>query len=205
MNLSDIQFDALREIINIGIGRSASSLNQFLNKRISLQVPVVEVLAYEEVKTKLSLTQNSKLSIVKMGFKGGLTGLSELVFPTEGAAEIVRLVSENSSSTDAFDNQIKTNTLTEIGNVILNALVGTLSNLLKTRLRYSLPQYYECAPHELLDSNTPISKYVIYAETHFGVVKENITGSFILFLEVGSFEILTNMLNDFINQTNSIK
>lgn len=204
MELSDIQFDALREIINIGVGRSAASLNQFLNKRISLQVPDVEVLSYDQVKMRFSTMQNAKLSIVKMGFKGELTGLSELVFPTKGAAEIVRLIGDSSDGTDALDNQIKTNILTEIGNVILNALIGTLSNLLKTRMRYTIPQYFECEPNQLIDNNLTASNYVIYAETHFRVVNEDITGSFILFLEVGSFERLSTMLNFFINKARNV-
>lgn len=45
MALTDKQSDALKELINIGVGRGASALNMMLNSHIRLQVPFVKVLS----------------------------------------------------------------------------------------------------------------------------------------------------------------
>ncbi|MFC2089815.1 chemotaxis protein CheC [Bacteroidota bacterium] len=199
MKISDVQLDTLKEIINIGVGKSASSLNRIVNKRISLQVPTVDIVEYNQVKYKLARHVNTDLSVIKMSFSGDLTGLCELVFPTEGATNIVHILTDDHVSESIMDDQFKINTLSEIGNMILNALVGTIGNLLKTRLRYSLPKYFECTPENITDNISTNSKWVIYAETLFGIIDEDITGSFILFLEVESFENLLNMLTEYLN------
>ena len=199
MEISDFQLDTLKEIINIGVGKSASSFNKILDKKVSLQVPVIDVITYDKVKFKVGNHLKNKLSIVKMEFDGDLTGLCELVFPVEGAVEIVRILTNESSLSNGLNDQLKTNTLSEIGNMILNALIGTLGNLLKTRIRYSIPKYFECISEEIINDINPINKHVIYAETLFKIVNEDISGSFILFLEVDSFDKLLGMLSNYVN------
>jgi chemotaxis protein CheY-P-specific phosphatase CheC len=48
MKTSPEQLDALRELINIGIGRAAGVLNEMLSAHIQLYVPDVEILSAEE-------------------------------------------------------------------------------------------------------------------------------------------------------------
>jgi chemotaxis protein CheC len=194
-NISELQLDALKEIINIGIGKSASSLNQVLGKKIKLQVPTVEVLSNAEIKSKVKSDIGGLLSIVKMPFRGDVSGVSELIFPIDGSKKIVSLIAEEVQFEEGLHDNLKVNVLTEIGNMILNALIGTIANLLGTRMRYSIPKYEECYPGDIGDNVSIESHNVIYAETLFSITKENITGSFLLFLEIGSFEKLLKLLN----------
>ena len=43
--LTGLQVDVISEMINIGVGRSASILNEMVRARVQLQVPIVRVLA----------------------------------------------------------------------------------------------------------------------------------------------------------------
>jgi chemotaxis protein CheC len=199
MEITELQLDSLKEIINIGVGRSAASLNKILNKRISLQVPDLHIIEYENIKYKLDKFDNNKLSIIKMPFIGNLTGIAELVFSTNGASKIVKILTDEAISDEALNDQIRKNALTEVGNIILNALVGTIGNLLKTRMQYSIPKYFECDSEDVAKSASMDSKWVIYAETVFKIVDEDIIGSFILFLEVESFDNLLLMLTEHLN------
>ena len=57
--LTEFQFDALTEVINIGVGRAASILNEMIETHISLQIPEIKVTA-EQVTVK-QLLINCKL------------------------------------------------------------------------------------------------------------------------------------------------
>ncbi len=46
MELTAAQLDALKELINIGIGRAAGMLNDMVNSHVSLQVPQVRILSH---------------------------------------------------------------------------------------------------------------------------------------------------------------
>lgn len=203
MLITELQLDTLKEIINIGVGKSASSLNRILHKRVSLEVPHIEIIHYNEVQHKIAYHKEPMLSIVKMEFNGELKGLSELVFPNEGAIEIVKIISNEANLENGLNDQLKTNSLSEIGNMILNALIGTIGNILKTRIRYNIPKYFECKPEDIVENVNPKNSQVIYAETVFRIVNENISGSFIIFLEVDSYDRLLQMLDNYIsNYTN---
>ncbi|TLX73730.1 hypothetical protein E9993_14830 [Labilibacter sediminis] len=197
MIISELQLDTLKEIINIGVGRSSSSLNKILDKRILLEVPVIDVIDYKNVNSRIVNQNKSKLSIVKMQFKGELSGICELVFSTEGASKIVTIILDDHTQKAELDDQLKINTLSEVGNMILNALMGTLGNLLKTRIGYNIPRYLECMPNEITNNVSPSSKYVIYAETLFRILNEDIAGSFILFFEIESFDSLLKLITDY--------
>lgn len=198
MYITDIQFDTLREIINIGVGKSASSLNKIVGKKINLQVPTLEIISIPQLGDKYILKKPERLSVVNMNFKGEIAGSGELVFPAEGANRIIEIVTNESHSEESSLDHIKLNTLNEIGNIILNSLIGTLGNLLKTRIRYSVPRYFECVPSGILDNINNKTGKIVYAETHFQVKDTDIFGSFMLFLEVNSFAHLLNLLDDYV-------
>ena len=134
--------DALKEIINVGVGRAAGMLNELLNNHIELEVPRVDVIPFSEVEREFCLMGSQSVSAVRLRFKGPITGVSSLVFPTDSAAKLVDiLMGEESLSADL--DSIKIGTLSEVGNIILNAVMAAFGNLLETRLIYTIPAYME--------------------------------------------------------------
>jgi chemotaxis protein CheC len=194
MNLTELQLDFLKEIINIGIGRSANVLNQVVKNKVILKVPVVQLIKIDEIAARIGYSKENLLSIVSMDFKGNLQGKAELIFPSVSAVKIVDLLSDKEYPNLDMD-LLRSGTLNEVGNIVLNSLIGTMGNLLKTRFKYSIPKYKECNSDEISLSYESASEYVIFAETHFYVKEINIDGSFILFFEVKSFDHFIELLN----------
>lgn len=194
MNLTDIQLDFLKEIINIGVGHSASMLNKVVKNKVVLKVPVVQLLKIDEITARIGYSKENLLSIVSMDFKGNLQGKAELIFPATSAVKIVDLLSDKEYPNADMD-MIRSGTLNEVGNIVLNSLVGTVGNILKTRFKYSIPKYKECNIDEIAITYDSGSENIIFAETHFFVKEINIEGSFILFFEVKSFEHFVELLN----------
>ena len=182
--------DALREIINIGVGKAAGMLNELLNNHITLEVPKVEILQYSDLCLVFSGMQATKVSAVRLRFKGPICGMSSLIFPPDSASKLVDvLVGEEMFSDDL--NAIKIGTISEVGNIILNAVMAAFGNLLESRLIYSIPSYVEGNISSVLHMDTDRNAPVLSATTRFIVESYSIEGEVILLFEIGSFDTLT--------------
>jgi len=198
MILSKEQIDHLKEIINIGIGRSANTLNKVVQNRVILKVPIVQIIKISELNDKIGYSGDNLLSVISMNFNGELTGKVELVFPSPSAVKIVDILTNTVSPNNEMDH-LRTGTLNEVGNIVLNSLIGTLGNLLKTRFKFSIPRFKECSINDVSTDIGSLSDYVIFAETHFSVKDVNIEGTFILFFELRSIDQFIELLNKSMN------
>jgi chemotaxis protein CheC len=81
MNVTGELVDAIRELINIGVGRAAGLLNDMTGTHIRLVVPEVRVLRYTDLPHEDRLVDGSRLSAVTLMFRGPFSGMSMLVFP----------------------------------------------------------------------------------------------------------------------------
>ena len=195
MQLLPSQIDALKEMVNIGVGRAAGVLNAMLQSHVHLQVPVVEMMGYSELQSKIQSMGHGRLSSVRLGFKGPFSGNASLVFPAEGAVKLVSMLTGvDAGSSDV--NEMRVGTLTEVGNIVLNGVMGAIGNELKLHVFYSVPIYLD-NPFEILlatGQNQPDS-YVVWVQTRFTIESELITGDIILVFEVGSLDLLLEAVN----------
>ena len=142
MTLTDLQRDALCEMVNIGVGRAASILSQMLEHPIQLQVPNVEVLPVEELAQALGALAEARLATVQMGFKGAFSGVALLLFPTNSASNLVALLTGEAPGTPDLDS-LRSATLTEVGNILVNGVMGAIANAIRHPISYTIPQYSE--------------------------------------------------------------
>ena len=195
MHLSPNQIDSLKEMVNIGVGHAAGVLNAMLNSRVQLHVPIVEMMSYEELQSKIQSMGHGNLSSVRIGFKGPFSGNASLVFPSEGA---VKLVSVLSGVEDDSSNlrEMQVATLTEVGNIVLNGVMGAIGSELKLHVFYSVPIYVD-NPFEILLSTqqTQVDSYVVWVQTSFTLESESIVGDIILVFDVGSLDLLLEAVN----------
>lgn len=193
--LSDMQLDTLREMINIGVGRAASTLNDMLDKHVTLSIPHIRIIHPNELDDELHLLQSTSatLSAVRLGFRGSFSGVASIVFPPDSAAKLVNILTDNApGDLDA----IRIGTLSEVGNIVLNGVIGTLSNMLSMRLTYSLPSYMEDRLQALLRPTlAPESEPVLIARANFTVEELHIQGVIYLVFETGSFDLLMNHID----------
>jgi chemotaxis protein CheC len=194
MNITKIQLDGIREIINIGIGRAANILNKMFEARIKLNVPEVDIVKYDEIISHLDDGKNESVSSVNLSFKGQFSGMSKLIFPTDSAAKLVTAFVEEDTEEDDMD-EIRSATLAEIGNIVLNSLMGSIGNILKLKISYTTPNYFEDKIENLLNlRNLELEPVTLLAKTSFLMENLNIRGDFVLLFEIGSLkEFLLNV------------
>ena len=188
MQLTLDQKDALQELLNIGVGRAAGSLNQMLEKPIKLHIPHIEFGQLLELQHQIDQTGNDMLSSVQLPFQGSFVGSVALMFPTESTPKLVSALTGEEDASNEFDS-LKEATLTEIGNIVLNGVMGSLGNILTQPLIYSVPMYYENTIKGLLgDSAKESSAYFLWAQTHFTVEEFDLSGDILLMFQVGDLE-----------------
>lgn len=195
ISISEKQLDALKELINIGVGRGASILNTMLNAHISLQVPFVQVVSNLDFAREIRRLGGDKLASINMGFKGEFSGSSQLIFPTTSASRLVQaLLGEEPDFMDI--DAIRAGTLCEIGNVVLNGVMGSIANMLGLHFSYSVPSFLEESVENLIcEDEDDCSLAIVLARTKFIIEDLDIDGDIFLFFEVASLEGLLDAID----------
>ncbi len=184
------QIDVLKELINIGVGRAAGMLNDMLLSRVQLQVPYVKIFSPLTLQEEMGNLGSEKLSTVRLTFKGPFSGITSLVFPPDSAGKLVDVLTGEEPATPDLDS-IRIGTLTEVGNIILNGVMGSIGNVLEKHINYSVPTYMEDDIESLLLTDQLDAKTtILLAHTRFTIEQLQIEGDIILLFEVGSFDAL---------------
>lgn len=185
MPLSALQLDILQELINIGVGRAAGMLNQMVNTHIQLQVPVLRVVTAPELGNLYAARSKSVFSAVQLRFTGGFAGLSALIFPPESASKLVAVVLGKNGL--ASDEGMRSGTLQEVGNIVLNGVMGSIANILKEPLRYAPPDYVEADITDIIGGG---SGMILVARTQFSIKDHLIEGEVLIIFSLSSFDSL---------------
>lgn len=191
MCITNTQLDALQELVNIGVGHAASILNEILSAHIRLQVPHIKIVSPQELNQTLEdQVGNTLVSAMRLPFTGSLNGAALLIFPLDSAAQLVTVLMCEETDLPDLD-AVKRGILGEVGNILLNSVMGEISNALQQALRYAIPFYYEESAHNLF----PVSEWqkdtkILLAQTHLACDLLHITGDIILVFTVHSFDIL---------------
>lgn len=194
--LTDLQLDTLTEFISIGVGRAAQALNEMVNAHVNLQVPFVKVLTLLQLREEMQELNNNRLATVKLGFSGPFSGTAAIVFPPDSASKLVAVLTGEEPGTPDLD-AVRAGTLSEVGNIVLNGVMGSIGNIIKARIVYSLPVYMEDTVESLLAPEKLSSvRVVLLVRTHFIIRQHRIEGDIILLFGVGSFDALLAALDD---------
>lgn len=192
------QLDALAELVNIGVGRAAGMLHQMIGAPIELAVPEVKVLRSPELDAELGPGTAGNYSFVRMLFGGRIQGAAALVFPPESAANLVAILT-GEEEPDAPDlDAVRSGTLSEVGNIVINGVMGSIANLLQFPLRYELPTYFEGPATLLADGrNVDPEPMMMIARTRFAVADLEIEGMVLVVLELASLDVLLRAIEEF--------
>jgi chemotaxis protein CheC len=189
------QLDAFQEMVNIGIGQAAGVLNAMLNAHVVLHAPVVKIVSQADLEEKKLTLKKEMLSAVRIGFKGPFAGNASLMFPTKSAVKLVILLTEDITDPQELDS-IMVGTLTEVGNIVLNGIMGAIGTELKERIFYSVPNYVD-NPLDVMPRLDPLipENMVVWVETRFEVEEHNIDGYIVMIFESESLGLLVEAID----------
>ncbi|MGR3318354.1 MAG: chemotaxis protein CheC [Candidatus Anammoxibacter sp.] len=200
IKLTDKQLDGLTEIVNIGVGCAASSLNEIIKSEIELKVPVIKIVSFEQIVNEDIGFAGENLSCVKMSFSGDCSGVANLILPNESAVNLVNVISDEQFKNVTMDD-IKAQTLEEVGNILISGILGSIGNMLKKKFDVTLPVYIEGKIDFILNENDCKKECtVVLVKTTFKVKDLSIEGLIILVFMVDSFKTILCGIDNLYNK-----
>jgi chemotaxis protein CheC len=197
--LSDIEKDALAEIANMGVSRAAVSLRQMVGEQVLLSVPAVNIVSREAAAGLVERGNSPRLVAVQQSFEGPFSGRALLIFPEAQSLELVRsIVGEEHSLEDVID--LEQEALAETGNIILNACLATIANVLRRSMRMSLPSVIRGDGATLFEtrSSDPDGDLVLFLYIDFTIKSRDVRGFIALLMDLPSITALKEIVGDFI-------
>jgi chemotaxis protein CheC len=197
--LSEIEQDALAEIANMGVSRAAASLRRMVGEQVFLSVPAVNIVSRRVASRMVEKGHSPKLVAVQQSFEGPFSGRALLIFPEAQSLELVRsIVGEEHSLEDVID--LEQEALAETGNIILNACLATIANVLRRTMRMSLPSIVRGDGDTLFDVREGSSDgLVLFLYIDFTIKSRDVRGFIALLMGLPSIAALKDIVRDFID------
>ncbi|MDK2809197.1 MAG: chemotaxis protein CheC [Clostridiales bacterium] len=139
-------YDILKEVFNISVGKAAKMLSDIVDQKIRLQVPKVEIIdtSTQELEVIEYLPERIRgaLMVSSISFEESFTGTANLIFPADKMKQFIKLCmhEEDGDQEEMEFHDIDFDILKEIGNIILNCIMGETGNFLEINFHYSLPE-----------------------------------------------------------------
>src|SRR6185436_3354893 len=168
MELNTVQQDALVELLNIGFGRAGASLSKLTQQRVLLEVPNVAIHPITHLNQSLGKLVDERVASVHQVFSGPVAGDALLLLDPIAAATLTEL-------------------LTDVGNIVLNACIGTFGNMLDVPVSFSVPDVDITNVHTVVDrmlESGDAFRYALVVTAGFRLRDSAVTGYVVIVLTV---------------------
>ncbi|HLO48307.1 MAG TPA: hypothetical protein VK211_07800 [Kamptonema sp.] len=162
--------EALHKMFKIGVDRAVDMLNYITEAPISWQLYPLEILSPQQLQSELdSNLGTEKIVAMELVFSGEFQGSAQLVFPRDSAALLVNVIaSEDRRILD--QDALRKESLTEIGNIFFNGIMGVISTVVERGITYMIPSYREGTVKQLLsESSSSIYAIALLGQIQFKI------------------------------------
>jgi chemotaxis protein CheC len=192
MELTSLQQDALIELLNIGFGRAGAALSELTGHRVVLEVPEVSIHPIASLAPALREATSEDVASVHQIFSGPVAGDALLILNHTAAGILKQLLTDEPALPLAVDASAR-EVLTEVGNILLNACLGTFGNLLQVQVSFSVPRINLDTLSGVLQSITigrEGLRYALVVHAGFRLRDAEVRGVLVIVLSVASLDKL---------------
>lgn len=136
--MSDLQFDVLKEIGNIGAGNATTALAQVMNMKIDMGVPRVALVPLGEIASAIG-SEEMVICGILLGMQDDVNGTMMFLVTEESAKTIVSALMGAAPDSFAEFGEMEFSALQEMGNIIAGAYLSALSSLTNLTITASVP------------------------------------------------------------------
>jgi len=204
-DFSEEEKDILQEIMNIAFGNATADLAEVIDIYVMLSIPNIKAIGIGALPEYLrkTINEDGESSIVEQKFWGNFKGSGLLVFPSGSGKDILAFLDKKESKD--YDGStaatLEKGGLLEIGNILIGACVGKVSDLLNTFVTYSPPQVLQGEKnefHHLIEHFDP-QQTAIVMKTIFTFKEKDISGFLLILTNHESIDWLRKALKDFMD------
>ena len=197
MELNTGQHDALVELLNIGFGRAGASLSKLTQQRVLLDVPQVAIHPITHLNESLGKLVDERVASVHQVFSGPVAGDALLLLDPIAAATLTELLTDVPPLSMDLDPSSR-EVFTEVGNIVLNACIGTFGNMLNVPVSFSVPDVDVTTVHAVVDrmlDHGDALRYALVITAGFRLRESAVTGYVVIVLTVLSLKRLVDALD----------
>jgi len=200
IRLSELQHDAIVELLNIGMGKAARSLSEIVHEEIKLSTPSLELVTRQMVANHLNTQPKANITAIKQHFNGPFWGEAFLLFPPEKSLELVKVFIKDDVPQNMLA-ELEIDALMEVGNIILNACLSSLANNLTHELTSELPVFMTGTATEVLENDATITNEVVmFLRMNFTLQSTDIEGYVAFILEVPSIKQFKISIDEYLGK-----
>lgn len=202
IQLTELQRDAVTELLNIAIGHAASALNEMVEEEVRLSVPFIDFVGRTEAAERLQKAspEDNRSIAVKQHFDGQFYGDVMLIFPERKSLDLVRSIMGDAVPLESM-TELEQEALMEVGNVILNACLGSMANQLSQRIESSLPIYVRGNGRKILEvgdeADLPRGDLVMFLHVDFALQKRDIYGYVAFVMDIASAQSFRDLIDEY--------
>jgi len=199
LTLTELQLDALTELVNLGVSSAAMSLSELVREEVVLSVPEVCIVTRDEAIANLRERDAKQLVGIHQDFDGDIRGRALLIFPEARSMELIRaLVGADLSLDDIME--LEQEALAETGNILLNSCLSTMANSLQRNLKISLPEVIHGEGADFFRYSSADER-VLFIYINFAVKQRDIEGFLAMILDLPSLVMLQKLLDAYIERS----
>lgn len=148
--LNTAQEDAIIEVVNVGVSKSAKVLSKLLKQRVNLSIPSVKLVDLEERYLVDIFKYKSSISYIYQHLSGGINGCVFLLYEEKQSELFMTSILEDVKQLKESKIPLFTEeAMLEVGNVIVSALLSGMANVLKTTVKIGVPLFGKSECDEL--------------------------------------------------------
>ena len=187
--------DALKELFNIGIGRAAGALSEMVDDEVLRSIPHLVIISRQQALQMIVERATDNITAITQQFRGFFGGTALLVYPESSSLELVRTLIGEDVPLESL-TELEQESLLEVGNIILNACLGSFANMMELELDFELPEYFkgncrallynQANSLENLEANSELEEQIVFLildfKTKGGTKESHIIKGFVMIL-----------------------
>ncbi|WP_340121165.1 chemotaxis protein CheX [Methylobacter svalbardensis] len=201
-SLSELHLDALAEVFSIGAGRAALSLSEIVGDEVRISVPSVQLINSNDISSATLSLKSGRFGAVSQHFSGPFNAEAVLLFTEEQALKIVSDMMGSQISLEELA-EFEHEAMCELGNIILNACLSAMADILNFTLESSLPSYRVASADDILarlkkNTNQP---YIMILHIDLAIENQSTAGNLVFLLSSASLTNLVTHVDQFLGST----
>ena len=190
---SDAHLDILKEIGSMGTAHAATALSKMVNKKVTMPVPNVSWLEFQDVANLVGGPENVLVGIL-VSLSGNIQGMMMQLMNVDAAhnmAELVTGMKPEESGDMYFFDEMQTSVIQEVGNIMLSSYLGSLAGLTNSQIKPSIP--YMCVDMANSILSVPAIEFgrmadkMLFIESSIEIENIEFSGNFVLVPNLHSF------------------
>lgn len=135
INYTTLQLDVIKELANVGGGNAATSISQLINEPVSMTVPTIKILDYNEVFTQI-MPEDVMVNSVIMEMTGSAEGMFLFITSDKVSEDLVNMMLPSGMD---IDDELRESAIKELVNILVTSYLNAIAHMVTVNLISSVP------------------------------------------------------------------